>query len=148
MLRPSEFVCSGVASIQAPDALLTCHLLETRDPAQGLCWPMKGTGKASSTQLNASQSSKKAICTILWWLQDHKPLGRCVLSLNVTGFFQVLSERSSPIYLFPWSILAVTFFLSSASSSLGRVPDRIWDRHSIRLYVICCSWRKSMTLLF
>lgn len=39
-------------------------------------------------------------------------------------------------YLFPQSILEVTFCLSSVSSSCGRVPDRICDRHSMRSQIM------------
>lgn len=41
----------------------------------------------------------------------------------------------------------MTFCFSSFSSSLGRVPERSWDRHSIRSYIMDCTWRKRSFLL-
>lgn len=50
-------------------------------------------------------------------------------------------------YLLPKSILDVTFCFSSFNSSLGSVPERSWERHSIRSYIMDCTWRKRSFLL-
>lgn len=48
-------------------------------------------------------------------------------------------SKEGEAYLLPQSILDVTFCFSSFSSSLGRVPERSWDRHSIRSYIMDCT---------
>lgn len=50
----------------------------------------------------------------------------------VKRFFWVFFQQT---YLLPQSILEVTFCLSSLNSSLGRVPERSWERHSISSHI-------------
>lgn len=51
------------------------------------------------------------------------------------GRMEQSRKRIQQTYLLPQSILEVTFCLSSLNSSLGSVPDRSWERHSINSHI-------------